>query len=237
MALYMHDSKNQLSVQNLIVTLAGTFSTMYQKDTESQDGSPEFEFPWLMTYHAAFWETISREWSGIDQWRMNKYLLLIRMVVREVLQLLFATEQREIAASESLLKTQIQVLRALPLSPRERAVPDGLRLHVLDIWSDEIETAKSTSKSTSTSTSKSKFKSGSGPGRENVDEDKSSSPYNAGEKSGEDRERQLKRTEAALMEIISTLAKESLSKSVKTKAKELVKMYETSISGPEVKAG
>ena len=38
---------------------------------------------------------------------------------------------------------QSLILERWPLSPRERKVPDGLRYHVLDIWVEELEKARS----------------------------------------------------------------------------------------------
>lgn len=93
-----------------------------------------------------------REWSGIDQWRMNKYLLLIRFVVRETFTILSShasdtSGDARLTENDmaSVLASQLRILRSWPLSLRERKVPDGLRLHVLDIWLeelDEIDTAE-----------------------------------------------------------------------------------------------
>ncbi|EXJ77365.1 hypothetical protein A1O3_09591 [Capronia epimyces CBS 606.96] len=139
-ALYMHDSKNTISVQNLAAELARTVPTMAAKDDEaiSQGEQPS----WLDTWATAFWETISREWALVDQWRMNKVLLLVRFYLRETFNVslgLVATDDSETKAnSKDLASRQRQILETWPLSPRERKVPDGLRLHVLDIWVDEL---------------------------------------------------------------------------------------------------
>ena len=134
----MHDSKNALSVQNLIAELAGTVRIMDEKDQQSTDALESPSQPFLDTWTTAFWETVCREWVSIDQWRMNKVLLLVRFYVRETFNLALCWALSEDSTSDDRVVRQIQILETWPLSPRERKVPDGLRLHVLDIWVDEL---------------------------------------------------------------------------------------------------
>ncbi|KIV78659.1 hypothetical protein PV11_06287 [Exophiala sideris] len=140
-ALYMHDSKSAVSVQNFTAELAGTLKTMASKDSEVQS-SGAHPHSWLDTWTTAFWETICREWSSIDQWRMNKILLLVRFFLRDLfeIELMSACHKASAAAHDSkdMISRQIHILESWPLSPRDRKVPDGLRLHVLDIWVDEL---------------------------------------------------------------------------------------------------
>ena len=137
----MHDSKSAISVQNLIAELARTVKTIAAKDAEL-DSPVRDQADWLNTWSTAFWETICREWASIDQWRMNKVLLLVRFFLRETFGVLLtsvATDESDSKSKSSgLTAKQIQILETWPLSPRERKVPDGLRLHVLDIWVDEL---------------------------------------------------------------------------------------------------
>jgi ribosomal RNA-processing protein 1 len=137
----MHDSKNAVSVQNFTAELAGLLEIIASKDAElSKSGNRGH--PWLETWTTAFWETICREWSSIDQWRMNKVLLLVRFFLRDLFNLVLMSTCNDAStggpASEDMTSGQIRVLESWPLSPRERKVPDGLRLHVLDIWADEL---------------------------------------------------------------------------------------------------
>lgn len=141
-ALYMHDSKNAISVQNLAAELASTVEIMAAKDEETPRNSDEGISSWLSTWADAFWETICREWVSIDQWRMNKVLLLVRFFLRETFKISLvavATDDSDTKTrSKNLVSRQSQILEKWPLSPRERKVPDGLRLHVLDVWADEL---------------------------------------------------------------------------------------------------
>ena len=192
----MHDSKNALSVQKLITTLANTVELMHDRDLEVQqssvngegdEGTRDEQWQWTKTWSEAFWETISKEWSGIDQWRMNKYLLLVRLLLRTVFGTIAeggaAGGEKEVSAKiskpkmeftgnmqkagrkrkhednedgensttgpitrqkkvdDDLVSTQVSVLEQWPLSATNRKVSDGLRLHVLDVWNDEIKKA------------------------------------------------------------------------------------------------
>lgn len=137
----MHDSKNAISVQRFTAELAGLFEIIASKDAElSKAGNRGY--PWLETWTTAFWETICREWSSIDQWRMNKVLLLVRFFLKDLFNLALNLTCNNAStgepASDDMISGQIRILESWPLSPRERKVPDGLRLHVLDIWVDEL---------------------------------------------------------------------------------------------------
>lgn len=185
-AIYMHDSKNALSVQNLLRDIAHTVAIAAAKDDEAQkpgtgdaeaSGSETGQRGWLTTYHTAFHQTMVREWAGIDSHRLNKALLTYRFVMRELFQICFsplfvvspgtnaekpkdpvperktkkqsskdATQKPNLATDESSRREAVSgttsIVRVLettgPLNPVDRKIPDGLRLHVLDIWNDEL---------------------------------------------------------------------------------------------------
>jgi ribosomal RNA-processing protein 1 len=144
-ALYMHDSKSMISVQNLTTSLADQFAVIAGRDAEegtSTDGGPSQ----LGVFSEAFWETMAREWSGIDVHRMNKILLLIRLVTRSLFKICLPLAEDEDGtggrpASIRDTDEQCAIMERWPLSLRERKVPDGLRYHVLDIWVEELEVA------------------------------------------------------------------------------------------------
>lgn len=140
-AIYMHDSKNPVSVQNFLADVADTFSVVASKD-QPQNTS------WLDVYHRAFHETLVREWASIDSHRMNKYLLLVRLVMRQLFKLCFqplfvgqSTNEQYNGSGASLTRTRsiMEVLQAVgPLNCTDRKIADGLRLHLLDILPDEV---------------------------------------------------------------------------------------------------
>jgi len=161
----MHDSKNALSVQNLLREIAGTFATIARKDDElaaASDHDSEHQLDqWLEPYHTAFHETITREWASIDSHRMNKYLLLVRFVMQQLFRICFKPQQNvnqgQIKASKKTVSRKrastvdaevsksrkatsiLTTLRTVgPLNPKDPKIPNGLRLHILDIWVDEL---------------------------------------------------------------------------------------------------
>lgn len=199
----MHDSKNALSVQRLIADLAGTLRTMNGKDQELAEDFGSIDRSWMETWATAFWETVSREWASIDQWRMNKILLLVRIFLREQFELGFSWAIKEGPKPESQVSKQIRTLEAWPLSPRERKVPDGLRLHVLDIWSEEMDGQLSAAQE---------------------------ALANAEDGDAEGGKTALLDTVKEFNESMRQLSREALSKGVRTKAKEAVKLWEERIS-------
>lgn len=82
-----------------------------------------------------FWKTMSREWSGIDGLRMDKFLMLVRFYLRAGFAWLAKANWQNSSARKEFLKT----LEETPLSAKDIRVPNGLRYHVLDIYVDELE--------------------------------------------------------------------------------------------------
>lgn len=159
----MHDSKSAVSVQNLARSLAGLGREMWAKDRagmeagskggqgaviggEAEDGSGKWR--WSSIWMEAFWGEMAREWVGVDQWRMNKVLMLVRMVVAEGFVL--AVESTVAGGEEGgergegnsddddTWQDYVAEVVALPLEV-QRTLPDGLRMHVLDVWGDELD--------------------------------------------------------------------------------------------------
>uniref|UniRef100_A0A8C5P231 Ribosomal RNA processing 1 n=1 Tax=Jaculus jaculus TaxID=51337 RepID=A0A8C5P231_JACJA len=80
----------------------------------------------------AFWQTMIREWAGIDRLRLDKFYLLMRMVLRESLKAVKTQgwEERQIEQLLELLTTEI-------LSPDSQA-PNGVKSHFLEIFLEEL---------------------------------------------------------------------------------------------------
>ncbi|KAK0620932.1 nucleolar protein,Nop52-domain-containing protein [Immersiella caudata] len=117
--------------------------------------------PWLR----GFWATMSREWTGIDVLRMEKFLLLVRRVVGTGFGWMKNAGEKEKKKAkakatwdEARVEDVLGLLQEWPFSLDEEVemevilgqegeqqnaasqrIPAGLRLHVLDIWVDEAE--------------------------------------------------------------------------------------------------
>lgn len=88
----------------------------------------------VLIFLDTFWETMSREWGGIDYLRINKYMYLARLMLREQLAWL----KRKDWDAEQVEKHN-GILTKTPLNVDNAKIPNGLRYHVLDVFVDELE--------------------------------------------------------------------------------------------------
>lgn len=77
-------------------------------------------------YAEAFWETISREWSGLDRLRLDKFYFLVKRFYLAGFETM-----AESGWSLEQIKNVGKVLLKWPLGIR-RDVPDALRIHLLE---------------------------------------------------------------------------------------------------------
>ncbi|KAF6786591.1 ribosomal RNA-processing protein, partial [Colletotrichum sojae] len=122
-AMWMCD--RPIPQQNLANELAGLTQCLRNED--------------VATWLAAFWETMSRQWTDIDVLRMEKFLLLVRRA--------FASGLRWVKEGDYADGRADALLGVLAEWPFEvegdlRRVPIGLRLHGVDLWVDELERAE-----------------------------------------------------------------------------------------------
>lgn len=87
----------------------------------------------LASFHEAFWVIIIREWPEIDQWRIDKFYLLIRRVLRHNFKRL-----QSISWEEKEVSKFLAVLEKLPLSG-DKSISVALPYHLGDIYLDELE--------------------------------------------------------------------------------------------------
>ncbi|KAL0935858.1 nucleolar protein,Nop52 [Colletotrichum truncatum] len=118
-AMWMCD--RPIPQQNLATELAGLTSCLKNDD--------------VATWLAAFWETMSKQWTDIDVLRMEKFLLLVRRTFASGLQWV-----RDGKYAEGRADALAGVLADWPFEVEGdlRKVPIGLRLHGVDIWVDEL---------------------------------------------------------------------------------------------------
>lgn len=128
-AVYMSDGP--AAQHSLCQSLASLVAPLPQTGKAESTLAEENVVPFL----AAFWTTMSREWVKIDRLRMDKYLLLIRLMLRAM----FAYLKRG-KWEEERVEALMQTARDGPLRLEEdRTVSRGLTYHVIDCWIDEIE--------------------------------------------------------------------------------------------------
>ncbi|XP_037380773.1 ribosomal RNA processing protein 1 homolog B [Talpa occidentalis] len=79
-----------------------------------------------------FWQTLNREWAGIDRPRLDKYHMLIRLVLRQSLEVL-----KRNGWEESRIQLFLDILTTEVLRPESRS-PNGVKFHFIDIYLDEL---------------------------------------------------------------------------------------------------
>ncbi|KFO97310.1 Ribosomal RNA processing protein 1 B, partial [Calypte anna] len=79
-----------------------------------------------------FWQTMNREWNGIDNLRLDKYYMLMRMILRQSFEVLKRNDW-----DESLIEPFLQLLMKEVMDPDSHA-PTGIKFHFIDIYLDEL---------------------------------------------------------------------------------------------------
>ncbi|KAM4702393.1 ribosomal RNA processing protein 1 homolog B-like [Discoglossus pictus] len=77
-----------------------------------------------------FWQTLSREWNGIDRLRMDKFFTLSRFILRQSIELLKKENWEESLVGEFLSLLVQEVM--------QDTTPRGVQLHLIDIYLDEL---------------------------------------------------------------------------------------------------
>ncbi|NWV30063.1 RRP1B protein, partial [Origma solitaria] len=83
-------------------------------------------------YIQTFWQTMNREWNGIDNLRLDKYYMLMRLILRQSFEVLKRSEW-----DEGLLEPLLQLLMKEVMDPDSNS-PTGIKFHFIDIYLDEL---------------------------------------------------------------------------------------------------
>ncbi|XP_015265253.1 PREDICTED: ribosomal RNA processing protein 1 homolog B [Gekko japonicus] len=79
-----------------------------------------------------FWQTMNREWNGIDRLRLDKFYMLIRMVLRQSFEVL-----KRNGWNESFTEPFLNLLMKEVIQPESNAAV-GVKLHFIDIYLEEL---------------------------------------------------------------------------------------------------
>lgn len=91
--------------------------------------------PWL----CGFWHVLAAQWTSIEALRLDKFLLLVRRVFAAMVQ--YAMDKRGEGTAVVLHVCKEYVFDGEGGSSGLGVLPLGLRLHVLDLWVDELDRA------------------------------------------------------------------------------------------------
>ncbi|XP_041373635.1 ribosomal RNA processing protein 1 homolog B-like [Gigantopelta aegis] len=80
-----------------------------------------------------FLQTEAREWSGIDFWRMDKFMMFVRDMINQSFLYL-----RNMNWDVDVLKQFVAILNDTLLDCSNDDIPDGIRIHLADIYLSEL---------------------------------------------------------------------------------------------------
>ncbi|TAQ87110.1 hypothetical protein B7494_g4559 [Chlorociboria aeruginascens] len=95
--------------------------------------------PTTVPFLRAFWQTMAREWTGIDVLRMEKFLLLVRRYVAAHFEVLDKNGWKE--EGQNGITEVMGLMGEVALNVGDMRISNGLRFHVIDVWVDEMERA------------------------------------------------------------------------------------------------
>lgn len=101
-----------------------------------------------IVFQRCFFETLTREWAGLDRYRIDKFLSLIRRMLHEALRFCSDTAANDSSSStistemtEWELKSSTGIATVINEVMSASSTPNGIRLHIADIFIDELMSA------------------------------------------------------------------------------------------------
>ncbi|XP_067945770.1 ribosomal RNA processing protein 1 homolog [Watersipora subatra] len=92
-----------------------------------------------LLFITSFYKTECREWTSIDKWRMDKFLMLLRKMLRQSFEFL-----KKKNWSEKLVRQFLGFISKYILHDHNHATsPDGVRFHLADVYLTELEKVSS----------------------------------------------------------------------------------------------
>lgn len=83
-----------------------------------------------LQFFAMFLKTMALEWGGIDQWRIDKFMMLVRKVTREMLRIIQSKEWDADVIEQLSTRLNETVLGA--------GIPRGLFMHFVELFFEEV---------------------------------------------------------------------------------------------------
>lgn len=112
-------SDKPLPQENLATKIASLMHSFDQIDVKLQ-------------FFAAFLKTMANEWNGIDQWRIDKFMMLVRKVTREVIRIVQQSDWND-EVIDKLNKTLSKTILTNDILP-----PRGLFMHFTELFFEEV---------------------------------------------------------------------------------------------------
>ncbi|KAL0068674.1 hypothetical protein AAF712_004390 [Marasmius tenuissimus] len=159
LAAFLSDPENEIPKSEMAKLWKGIFYCFWMSDKPLVQQALASELAELiliitttsssLAFLEGFWETIVREWNGIDRLRMDKYYMLVRRFVNAPFRLLLRDDWDQETCEKY---NEILTRQGGPLCPNDTKVPTSLAYHLADVYLEELDKVLANAPSTSSST-------------------------------------------------------------------------------------
>lgn len=128
--------KYQHELAERLAGLTRTLSLDLPELPEADDDEPEelvAVLPPALLFIRAFWETMCREWRGIDRLRLNKYYYLMKQFMKAGAELIQKAE-----FDQDFTCLYFSVLLEFPLNVNNDKISAGLKIHFIENYVDAL---------------------------------------------------------------------------------------------------
>lgn len=87
----------------------------------------------FLIFVESFWNIMNKEWNELDKWRIDKFLMLMRYVIREC----FVKLDNE-NWDKKFVESYLEILKKVVLKD-DIKISRAITFHIIDVWVDEIE--------------------------------------------------------------------------------------------------
>ena len=81
-----------------------------------------------LTYMEGFWDIMTLEWSGIDRLRLNKFYMLLKVMLKYGVKLMLLQTD----SSSSMVTRYFSILKKYPMSLMDDKRPDAVRFFIAE---------------------------------------------------------------------------------------------------------
>ncbi len=99
----------------------------------SSEPSEDTELPPSLLFIKAFWETICREWKGIDRLRLNKYYYLMEQFMKVAMEIL-----KSARFGKCITTDYFDLLFEFPLNSPNDRIPKGVKIFFIENYVESI---------------------------------------------------------------------------------------------------
>mgnify|MGYP001091952431 CR=1 FL=1 len=120
--------KYQHELADRLASITRYLSLEFVDSQEEQENEPDLkDLPPALLYLRAFWETICREWRGIDRLRLNKFYYLMKQFMTTGFDLLKSVE-----FDRDFTCVYFGIIQEFPLNVFNQKIPSAIKIHFIE---------------------------------------------------------------------------------------------------------